>query len=248
MAFNVTWDAVGEHFYETGTDRGMLYVYDKNAANAYDPDFKFGTGVAWSGLTGVTQSPEGAEANDFYADNGKYLSVRSAETFGATITAYQSPDEFDACDGSVEVLPGFKLGQQTRKAFCFAYRTLLGNDTEGNDHGYKLHIIYNATASPSDRDYTTVNDSNEPIEMSWEIDTTAIDPKITITSGGTTTTFKPVAHIELNSLEVASAKLTQIENVLYGTANTAAEGETSNAVAPRCPSPAEIYSILSAAG
>lgn len=249
MAINTSWDEPGNHLYETGVDRGMLYVYDKTAVNAADSSFHFGAGEAWSGLTGVTQSPEGAEANDFYADNGKYLSIRSAETFGATITAYQSPDGFDACDGTAEAISGFKLGQQGRKAFCFAYRSLIGNDTEGNDYDYKIHIVYNATAAPSERTYNSVNESPEPNELSWEIDTTAIDSKITEDGDGNPVTYKPVSHVELRKSELSATALTLIEEILYGKAAVAADAEhnieAADAVPSRCPTPLEIFTIIS---
>lgn len=154
----LTWDAVGEHLYETGVDQVALFVMNGNT---------YGDGVAWNGVTAITESPSGADATDIYADNIKYLSLRSAENFGATIEAYQSPDEFDQCDGMATPTPGITIRQQTRKPFGLAYRTIVGNDTQSNDHGYQIHLIYNATAAPSEKAYQTVNESPEAITLSW---------------------------------------------------------------------------------
>lgn len=192
------WDKTGERLYETGTDRGVLYVAEGTT---------YPTGVAWNGLTGVDESPSGAEANAQYADNIKYLELRSAEEFGATITAYTYPDEFEQCDGSAEPVTGMYIGQQARKRFGLSYRTLIGNDVDGNEHGYILHLIYGATASPSQRSYTTVNDSPEPIEFSWEVTTTPVN----------ITDYKPVAHVRINSTKANSEYLAVLESVLYGT-------------------------------
>lgn len=192
------WDKVGEHFYETGLDRGVLYV---QSAGAYPK------GVAWNGLTGVTESPSGADATDMYADNQKYLSLRAAETFGATIEAYTYPDEFAACDGSASLADGVKIGQQTRKTFGFAYRTKLGNDTDGEDHGYILHLVYGATASPSSKSRTTINESPEAISFSWEISTTPVN-----VDG-----YKPTATLEIDSTKISEAALKAVEDALYGT-------------------------------
>lgn len=192
------WDKVGEHFYETGLDRGVLYVQN---AGAYPK------GVAWNGLTGVTESPSGADATDMYADNQKYLSLRAAETFGATIEAYTYPDEFAACDGSASLVDGVKIGQQTRKTFGFAYRTKLGNDTDGEDHGYILHLVYGATASPSSKSRTTINESPEAISFSWEISTTPVN-----VDG-----YKPTATLEIDSTKISEAALKAVEDALYGT-------------------------------
>ena len=194
----IEWDKTGERLYETGTDRGVLYVAEGTTYPA---------GVAWNGLTGVDESPSGAEANAQYADNIKYLELRSAEEFGATITAYTYPDEFEQCDGSAEPVEGMYIGQQARKRFGLSYRTLIGNDVDGNEHGYLLHLIYGATASPSQRSYTTVNDSPEPIEFSWEVTTTPVN----------ITGYKPVAHIRINSTKADPEKLAVLESVLYGT-------------------------------
>lgn len=195
----LTWDKTGEHFYETGLDKGVLYVQD---AGAYPK------GVAWNGLTGVTESPSGADATDLYADNQKYLSLRAAETFGATIEAYTYPDEFAACDGSSELATGLKIGQQTRKTFGFAYRTKLGNDTDGDDHGYIIHLVYGATASPSSKSRATINESPEAITFSWEISTTPVN----------VTGYKPTATVEIDSTKITADALKKIEEALYGTA------------------------------
>jgi hypothetical protein len=162
----LVWDTVGERFYETGVDRGVLYL---PTAGAYD------TGVAWNGLTTVTESPSGAEATPQYADNIKYLNLVSAEEFGGTIEAFTYPDEFAQCDGSAEPVPGLRVGQQSRKTFGLSYRTKVGNDTDGSDHGYKLHLVYGCLAAPSEKAYATVNDSPEAIALSWEFTTTAVD-------------------------------------------------------------------------
>lgn len=208
------WDKTGERIYETGTDRGVLYV----ASNGTYP-----TGVAWNGLTGVDENPSGAEANAQYADNIKYLELRSAEDFGATVTAYTYPDEFEECDGSAEPTEGMYIGQQKRKMFGMSYRTKIGNDTDGDDHGYYIHLIYGATASPSQRSYKTVNDSPEPIEFSWEVTTTPVN----------ITGYKPVAHIRINSTKADPENLAVLESVLYGAnAEGSAEGRSASLPLP----------------
>lgn len=208
------WDKTGERLYETGTDRGVLYV----ASNGTYP-----TGVAWNGLTGVDENPSGAEANAQYADNIKYLELRSAEDFGATVTAYTYPDEFEQCDGSAEPTEGMYIGQQARKMFGMSYRTKIGNDVDGDEHGYFIHLIYGATASPSQRSYKTVNDSPEPIEFSWEVTTTPVN----------ITGYKPVAHIRINSTKADPEKLAVLESVLYGAnAEGSAEGRTASLPLP----------------
>ena len=200
------WDKTGERYLEYGTQKGVLYV--QKADGTYD------TGVVWNGLTAVTESPDGAEPNDLYADDIKYASLRSAETFGGTIEAYQSPDEFDACDGTATPVKGFHIGQQKRKPFGFTYITQVGNDTASDeDDGYKLHIWYNCTASPSERSYETVNDSPDAITFSWEIATTPIPLK----------GYKPVSTITIDSTKLdqdGKAALTTLENSLYGTDNS----------------------------
>ena len=213
----LVWDQIGDRIYETGVDRGVLFP--QNAAGEYP------LGVAWSGLTAVTESPGGAEPSDFWADNLKYASIRAAETFGATIEAYTYPDEVAPCDGSAELAAGVLIGQQRRQPFGFAYRTTVGNDTysEGDD-GYKLHIIYNATASPSEKAYATINDSPDAITFSWELVTTPI----------VVTGKRPTATIVIDSTKVNAAKLAALELILYGTTG----------VAPRLPLPDEVASLM----
>lgn len=213
------WDETGKRTYETGVDQGVLYV---EASGAYPK------GVAWNGLISVTESPSGAEANAFYADNMKYLNLMSAEDFGASIEAYIYPEEFEACDGTAELAKGVKIGQQTRSRFGLCYRTRIGNDVEGDEHGYKLHLIYGAMATPSERAYQTVNDSPEPNTFSWEISTTPVS-----VSGK-----KPTACLTIDSTAVDSEKLTKLEAILYGSDAT---GDTSG---PRLPLPDEIATIF----
>lgn len=193
----LVWDQTGERLYETGVKQGVLYVQE---AGAYPK------GVAWNGLTAVTESPSGAEATPLYADDIKYLNLMSAEEFGATIEAYTYPDEFKVCNGEAELAPGVSLGQQTRKAFGMCYRTSIGNDVDGNDHGYKLHLIYGALAAPSEKAYATINDSPEAITFSWEITTTPVG-----VNG-----FKPTAYVVIDSTKVDEAKLAALEAKLYG--------------------------------
>lgn len=214
------WHQAGQKLYENGVDQGVLFVQSANGT--------YQSGVAWLGLTAVNQSPSGGDANPLYADNIKYLDLRSAEDFGATIEAYTYPDEFAVCDGSAEIAPGVMAGQQARRSFGFSYRTLIGNDTEGDAHGYKIHIIYNATVSPSEKSYGTVNDSPDAINFSWELTTTPI----------AVTGFKPTAHIEIDSTKVDSAKLTTLENLLYGTENAE----------PTLPLPDRLVEIFSTSG
>jgi hypothetical protein len=222
----IQWDQAGQKRFENGNDHGVLY----NVATGG----KYRPGVAWNGLTAVTESPDGAEANDLYADNIKYASLRSAETFGATIEAYMYPDEFAVCDGSAEVTTGVKIGQQKREAFGFSYRTNIGNDLD-NEAGYKIHLIYNATASPSEKGYETINDSPDAITFSWEVDTTAVDVG---TIGGVT--YKPTSTLEIDSTKFTSTedkqKLADFEDVIYGTDG---EGQTSGTDA-LLPSPADV--------
>lgn len=202
----LTWDATGTRWYETGVQKGVLYTKDSTGQKW--------TGVAWNGLTAVTESPSGAELTDLYADDIKYASLRSAETFGGTIEAYTYPDEFAECDGSVAVKTGVYIGQQTRKAFCFSYVTKIGNDTmDDTDDGYKIHIIYNATASPSEKAYSTVNDSPDAITFSWEINTTPIN----------VTGHKPVSTITIDSRTADPTKLAALEAKLYGSESASAE-------------------------
>lgn len=193
----IQWDASGQHFYETGVDHGVLY---KAGANGV-----YGKGVAWNGLTAVTESPEGAEFTPLYADNIKYLNLMSAEDFKATIEAYTYPDEFEECDGSANLGAGVKLGQQPRKSFGFCYRTKVGNELNP-DLGYKIHLIYGATAAPSERAYETVNDSPDAITFSWELSTIPVE-----VNG-----FKPTAHVEIDSTKTDASKLALIEAALFG--------------------------------
>lgn len=206
----LTWDDTGKRFYETGTDHGVLYPQAS--------DGTYPAGVAWNGLTGFTESPEGAEANAIYADNIKYLNLRGAEDYGATITAYTYPEEFEECNGRKKGPDGVYLGQQPRKAFGFCCRTLVGNDVDGDQHGYKLHLVYGCTASPSEMAYQTVNDNPEAIEFSWDIDTV---PCGTVPSG-----FKPTAAITIDTTKlengVENTKLGTLLEKLYGTDNAAA--------------------------
>ena len=202
----LTWDQAGDRLYETGVDRGVLYPQSSTGT--------YPRGIAWNGLTGVTESPSGAENTDLWADNIKYLSLRSAEDFGATIEAYTYPDEFMECDGSKAVATGVVIGQQARKPFGLCYRTVLGNDTELEQHGYKLHLIYNATCSPSERAYATINDSPEAITFSWEMTTAPV-----AITNSENTSYKPTASITIDSTKVDEAKLKSFEAILYGTDN-----------------------------
>lgn len=218
----LVWDKSGERYYETGTDRGVLYV---QAADGTYPK-----GVVWNGITAVTESPSGAETTDLWADNIKYASLRSAETFGCTIEAYTYPDEFMECDGSKEVAPGVYIGQQSRNTFGFSYRTKVGNDTATeSDDGYKLHLVYGATASPSEKAYQTVNDSPEAITLSWEVETTPVNVEIPGEQE-----FKPTATLTLNTLKMSAAAIKEIEDILYGTVDQEA----------RLPLPAEVIQIM----
>ena len=219
------WDKVGERFYETGVDRGVLYLRDETGA--------YTDGVAWNGLTAVTQAPSGAEANPQYADNIKYLNLYSAEEFSATIEAFTYPAEFARCDGSAEVVPGVYVGQQRRESFGFSYRTLKGNDLKGNDLGYKIHLVYGAMAAPSEKAHATVNDSPEPVNFSWEVTTT---PESIGTVGGKY--FKPTAIITADSTVLGEDKMTALEKLLYG----------DEAAEPKLPSPAEVIALMQAAG
>ena len=194
----LVWDESGKRIYETGVQKGVLYVQDGSGT--------YPKGVAWNGLTAVTESPSGAEATPLYADDIKYLELRSAEEFGATIEAYTYPEEFEACDGSASLAKGVSIGQQDRKAFGLCYRTVVGNDVQGNSHGYKLHLIYGAVASPSEKAYATVNDSPEAVTFSWEITTTPVEIE----------GFKPTASITIDSTKVNPAKLAELEKKLYG--------------------------------
>ena len=194
----LTWDQTGEKLYETGVQKGVLYPMNGAV---------YGDGVAWNGLTAVNETPSGAESTKLYADDIKYLDIRSAEEFGATIEAYSSPEEFDACDGTAELADGVNIGQQNRKGFGFCYRSTIGNDTEYNNYGYKLHIIYGLTAAPSERSYSSVNDSPETATLSWEVSSTPVS-----VAG-----FKPTSIVTINSKKINPEALKEIEDALYGT-------------------------------
>lgn len=217
----ILWDASGEKKWKTGVDHGVLYPVDDTGA--------YPEGVAWNGLTTVTESPSGAESNKQYADNIEYANLKSAEVFGFTIEAFYSPPEFDECDGSVEVVPGLKFGQQTRRSFGFSWRNLLGNDTQGDRFGYEIHMVWGADAAPSEVGNATVNDSPELAALSWECTTTAVGVG---TIGGTE--LKPVAHAVVNSTRVDPARLADLEDILYGT-----EGDE-----PSLPLPRAVYELL----
>jgi len=215
------WDQVGERLYETGVDHGVLYI--PNASGAYS------NGFAWNGLTTVTESPSGAETSPQYADNIKYLNLISAEEFGATIEAFTYPEEFSQCDGTALPEPGVALGQQSRKQFGLSYRTQLGNDLAGSDYGYKLHLIYGATAAPSEKAYATINDSPEAIAFSWEVTTTPVGVP----------GFKPTAQLVIDSTKVLPADLLELEEILYGPA--------VGTVQPKLPLPADVIAIFAPA-
>ena len=223
----LVWDQTGERYYETGVKQGVLY-----------PQATGGTypkGVAWNGLTAVTESPSGAETTALYADDIKYLNLISAEELGATIEAYTYPDESAQRAGSATLATGVSIGQQSRKAFGLCYRTTLGNDVDGNDFGYKLHIIYNALAAPSEKAYATINDSPEAITFSWEVTTTPVNVP----------GFKPTASITIDSTKVDKSKLASLEEILYGKDAPSNGGEGTD---PRLPLPDEIATLMSAAG
>lgn len=213
-SFAIQWDAEGQRLYEVGVDRGVLYT---KAASGYN------NGVAWNGLTAVNENPSGGEPTALWADNTKYLNLLSTEEFGATIEAYTYPDEWAECDGSKAAATGIYIGQQTRKPFGFTYRTLIGNDTDSQDHGYKIHLIYNATAKPSSKNYETVNDSPSAITFSYEISTTPV----------AVTNHKPTAHLIIDSTKADATKLASFEQTLYGVAGTPGTAAT-------LPSPDEV--------
>ena len=221
----LVWDQVGEKFYETGTDRGVVYPTLLSGSQGY------GGGVAWNGLTNVSETPSGADTTDVYADNIKYLSIRAAEDFGGTIQAYTYPDEFAILDGSAIPTNGVRVYQQNRKAFGFSFRSIVGNDVDMNDYGYKIHCVYGCTVSPSEKGYQTVNESPEPIQFSWEFKTTPV-PVQTVGANGET--FKPTALVTIESKLVNATKLKALEDILYGT-------DTDE---PRLPLPDEIITLL----
>ena len=212
----IVWDQTGERFYETGVKQGVLYTRDTSGA--------YTGGVAWNGLVSISESPSGAEPTPLYADDIKYLNLMSAEEFGATIEAYTYPEEFMQCDGSASIAEGVYIGQQARKTFGLSYKTTIGNDTDGNDHGYKLHLIYGALAAPSEKAYSTINDSPEAITFSWEVSTT---PE-------TVTGAKPTASIVIDSTKADATKLAALEAILYG----------SEEEEPRLPLPDEVATLM----
>ena len=214
----LTWDNTGERIFETGVKQGVLYPIQS--------DGKYTKGVAWNGLTAVTESPSGAEATPLYADDIKYLNLLSNEEFGATIEAYTYPDEFAECDGSAELVTGVMIGQQKRKVFGLCYRTTIGNDVDGNDHGYKLHLIYGCLAAPSEKAYSTINDSPEAITFSWEVTTTPVNVE----------GFKPTSQITIDSTKADPTKLAALEAVLYG----------AEAAEAKLPLPDEVATLMSA--
>ena len=214
----IVWDQTGDRLYETGVNHGVLYIPTSGV---------YSKGVAWNGLTAVTESPSGAEATALYADDIKYLNLMSNEEFGCTIEAYTYPDEFAVCDGSASLAKGVNIGQQPRKTFGLCYRTTLGNDTDGNDYGYKLHMVYGCLAAPSEKAFSTINDSPEAITFSWEVSTTPVN-----VAG-----HKPTAHLEIDSTKADPVKLAALEEILYGGAETEA----------RLPLPDEIASLMAEA-
>ena len=214
----IVWDQTGERLYETGVNHGVLYIPTSGV---------YSKGVAWNGLTAVTESPSGAEATALYADDIKYLNLMSNEEFGCTIEAYTYPDEFAACDGSASLAKGVSIGQQPRKTFGLCYRTTLGNDTDGNDYGYKLHMVYGCLAAPSEKAFSTINDSPEAITFSWEVSTTPVN-----VAG-----HKPTAHLEIDSTKADPVKLAALEKILYGDTDTEA----------RLPLPDEIVTLMAEA-
>lgn len=210
------WDQIGERLYETGVDKVVLFPMESTG--------QYGTGVAWNGISAVNESPSGAEPTALYANNGKYLNLISNEDFAATIEAFTYPDEFEECDGSKEIAPGVVIGQQKRKVFGLAYRTLLGNDVDGNDHGYKLHLVYGCLAAPSENNHSTVNDSPEAGTMSWSVSTTPVE----------VADAKPTATVTIDSTKADKAKLKKLEDMLYGTE----EAES------KLPLPAEVITLM----
>lgn len=214
------WDKSGERLYETGIEKGVLYPISNG---------QYQSGVAWNGLTAFTESPSGAENTDLYADNIKYLSMQSTETFGGTIEAYMYPDEFAECDGSANVAAGVTIGQQTRKGFGFCYRTKVGNDTDGNEHGDKIHIVYGCKCSPTEKNYQTINDSPDAITFSWEVNSTPVN----------VTNHKPTSCLVIDTTKISEAALTAIEDALYGK-----NGEDTAATDPKILMPDEVIAII----
>lgn len=220
----LTWDKTGERYYETGVKQGVLYPIQTGGV--------YSKGVAWNGLTAVTESPSGAEATALYADDIKYLNLMSNEEFGCTIEAYTYPEEFAACDGSASLATGVMIGQQKRQTFGLCYKTTLGNDVDGNDYGYKLHLVYGCLAAPSEKAYNTINDSPEAITFSWEVSTTPVSVK----------GFKPTAQITIDSTKATEEKLTALEDILYGK-----DGAGESDSGPRLPLPDEVATLMKTA-
>lgn len=215
----LVWDETGKKLFETGVSNVALYPQDTTGV--------YGAGVAWNGVTNISESPSGAEATTLWANNGKYLNLYSVEEYASSIEAYTYPDEFAECDGSAEIAKGVSIGQQTRKSFGLVYKTLIGSDTDGNDHGYKLHLVYGCKAAPSERSHATVNDSPEALSFSWEISTTPVS----------VTGHKPTASVEIDSTKVDPAKLAAFEKILFG----------SDTAAARLPLPDEVATLFAAA-
>ena len=216
----LVWDETGKKLFETGVSNVALYPQDTTGV--------YGAGVAWNGVTNISESPSGAEATTLWANNGKYLNLYSVEEYASSIEAYTYPDEFAECDGSAEIAKGVSIGQQTRKSFGLAYKTLIGSDTDGNDHGYKLHLVYGCKAAPSERSHATVNDSPEALSFSWEISTTPVS----------VTGHKPTASVEIDSTKVNAEKLAAFEKILFGSAEAAA----------RLPLPDEVAELFTDSG
>ncbi len=224
LGFALEWDKTGERLYETGVDRVVLYPIKDTIVDQTDP---YDAGVAWNGVTGISQSASGGEPSPLWADNIKYLNLISAEEASLSIEAYTYPEEFEECDGSREIITGAIIGQQPRKMFGLSYRTLIGNDQKQSDFGYKLHLVYGCLASPSDRSYATVNDSPEAISFSWAVTTTPVD----------VTGFKPTSIITVDSTKTTAAKLSALESILYGTSG-------QSTVAAKLPLPAAVITAL----
>ena len=234
------WDAVGKRFYEIGVDRGVFYPLAETASGS--GIYEYNNGEAWSGLSNVTNKPEGGDVNDVWADNMKYLSLRAAEKFSATIECYTYPDGFKSCNGEEEVVPGVTINGQTRKAFGFSYRTRIGNDVKFQDYGYKIHLIYNATASPVEKSYSTINDSTDIDAMSYDVETTGLQVG---TVGGIE--YKPTSHIEIDSTKVTAEQLAAFEQILYGTPADSTTTPATAAVPAKMPLPTEVFTYFASA-